>query len=882
MISVYPSRLDGEPFETHPHQDTTLIDWLRANVKGFDPDRRVLVVTVNGHAVDDLETRILSVDDVRLYPLPKNDTFNLFFNPAFHSKVGVMKYLMPKVKTPRTPDGQRRGSDLEEATATGNQPKLNGVIREIAGRHRVYPDNLAPVHRYFGTPREQWAEMLLCVGVGKFDIPASRVKVGDTPIISLGDNAEYKVYPPGASLAGDTAAEWWHPAPEVGSTSTGAAGLELKATFSVAPVPTAEAYQFDGFEIAIPAGAGSYPTGWAAGMIVRVVALRDYTVTPTTIQGDMTALQPFVGMNVEIVGANAGLYVVESFDGVDTITLAYPGGGSVASLVAGSMSIGYAGLRYRITAAGPQVIAVDRLTDTGDTDLDWPGWPLFTTSAATLHLDGSTQEGDWIGPFAACPDGELTSELEHDLQFPSGLVRIDSGDGGVRSVSVTVEFQWRDRDIAGAWTSVRKTYTGAQLDAIGYTERVVLPYPMRPECRYRRIGAKSTDTNTQDRVQWYGLRAKLPIKTIYEDVTVMTVRVRGGEQISNQSDSLINVEATRVLPIRTGEGVWDVETPTRDITPWIAYVTRSIGYTDAELDFAELDRLQSIWASRGDRYDIVHESATTAKEAINKALAVGYAEMTLENGRLTAVRDEPRTTFEQMYTPQNMTKELSRSVDAIRHDDYDGVDVQYVDGRTWTVETIQCRLPGDIGRKVRRVEASGITDRTRAWRFGMRERRVEAYRRWSNSWATELDALNSRYLGYVSVSADVPGWQQSALLTSFTTGNGMTLLESSEPLDWAAEGVHMVAIRKPDGTVSGPYVATRVDDWRMTIPAIDFTPDVSWKIEPPHLQFGPATRWCYPVLITDVKPSGTSSVSVSAVNYDERVYLDDDNSPPMA
>src|SRR5690606_30578601 len=154
-----------------------------------------------------------------------------------------------------------------------------------------------------------------------------------------------------------------------------------------------------------------------------------------------------------------------------------------------------------------------------------------------------------------------------------------------------------------------------------------------------------------------GLRAKLPIKTTYEDVTVMTVRVRGGEQISNQSDSLINVEATRVLPIRTGEGVWDVETPTRDITPWIAYVTRSIGYTDAELDFAELARLQSIWASRGDRYDIAHESATTAKEAINKALAVGYAEMTLENGRLTAVRDEPRTTFEQMYTPQNMTKE---------------------------------------------------------------------------------------------------------------------------------------------------------------------------------------------------------------------------------
>lgn len=881
MISIYPSLLEGEPLETHPNRDVMLRDWLAANVgPDFDESKRVITITVNGETVDDWSTVVRSVDDVRIYPLPKNDTFNLFFNPAFHSKVGIMKYLMPKVKTPQTP-GQRKGSELEEATASGNKPKLNGVIREIAGRHRVYPDYLVPEHRYFGTPREQWVEMLLCVGKGKFDIPASTIKVGNTPIISLGDNAEYTVYPPGSPLVDQPAAECWYSSPEVAGTSTGAPGLELKATFTVEPSVDATSYQLNGFSITIPVGAGAYPTGWAAGMIARIEAVQPYTVTSTTIQGDMTALSPFVGMRIEIAGANAGVYEVETFNGTDTITLKYPGGGSVSGLTSGDMAIGYEGLRFRLTAANSATITVDRLTNTGATDLTWPGFPTYTTAKVDITLDGSSQEGDWIGPFAACPPGKLALEIEHDLMFPNGLIHIGSK-GQYINRSVNVEFQYRDRSIAGAWTTVAKTYTQRTLDVVGFTEKTTLPYAMDVECRYRRIGARSTDSNIQDRVQWYGLRAKMPHKTSYEGVTVIAVKIKGGERISNQSDSLVNVVATRVLPVRSGTGTWDVETPTRDIVPWVAYVARSVGYTDAEIDLLELDVLGELWASRGDRYDYSHESSTTAKEAINKALRAGFAELTIDRGRITAVRDQLRSVFEEMYTPQNMTRALVRQVDLIQPNDYDGVDVQYVDGNTWQVETVKCRLPGDEGRKVRKVEAAGITNETGAWRYGMRERRRDAYRRWSLTWSTELDALNSRYLAYVSVSSDVPGYQQSALMVNFMSGNDMTLIESSEPLQWTEAAIHMIAIRKPDGTLAGPYVATRVDDFRLTVPELNFTPDVSWKIEPPHLQFGPASRWCYPALITDVKPSGITSVNVSAENYDERVYADDDAFPPVA
>jgi hypothetical protein len=63
------------------------------------------------------------------------------------------------------------------------------------------------------------------------------------------------------------------------------------------------------------------------------------------------------------------------------------------------------------------------------------------------------------------------------------------------------------------------------------------------------------------------------------------------------------------------------------------------------------------------------------------------------------------------------------------------------------------------------------------------------------------------------------------------------------------------------------------------VPSLDFEPDVSWDIEPPHLLFGETTRWCYPVLITSIAP-GDYSADVEALNYDVRVYADDNNFAP--
>ncbi len=890
MIRIYSSKLAGEVVEQHQASGCTLDAWLSANVRSYKRmDSPPISVHLNGEllTVDDWASVEIGTDDqVDIYPEPKNDTFNLLFNPAFHSKIGIMQFFMPE--TPKQHDNNnRKGADLDAATARGNQVKINSVIREIAGRRKIYPDYLLPLRRYFSAPTEQWAEMLLCIGKGKFDLPASRILVGDTPIISLGADAQFQIYQPGADLSAETAAVWWHSVSEVGSSSTGTAGLELKATFAVSPTPTASAYIFSGDLITIPTGAGSFPDGWAAGMIVRIVAPEQYTVGSAGgrdyLEGSLAWLAPFAGMTIEIAGAATGTYVIDEFTlGVagepDRMTLNYQNGAPVAGLPLGpaSLSIGYDGLRYRVTAASASAISVERLTDTGGVDqTDWPGFNSFSSTSASIALDGSTVEGNWCGPFACCPEGEKATELEWDVMFGNGLFIMNKYNNAV-AYSVSVELQYRDISTAGAWTSVRKTYTTASLDQIGFTERVTLPYPMRAEVRMRRLGAKSGDTSVSDEVQWYGLRSNLPVKKSYEGVTTIALRIRGGNRLSSKSEQLISVEPTRVLPVRSGSGSWDVETPTRDIVPWIAHVARSIGYSDADLDMAELERLGAIWASRGDYFDYSADSSMTVKRVLNDAMQAGFATLTIDRGRIRPVRDEPRTTFEQPYTPQNMKEPLVRQFSARKPDDFDGVDVEYTDGITWQIETVECRLPGDMGRRVEKIKVEGVTGRTQAWRIGMRQRMIQKYRRWGYRFSTEMDALNSRYLSYVPLQDDVPGYGQSALMLSYYGG----IIESSEPLDWSAGGAHVVGIRRPDGTLSGPYAATRIDEYRLSIAGLDFAPDTSWSIEPPHLLFGPLNRWSYPALITSISPSGTDGANVQAVNYDARVYTFDDATPP--
>lgn len=892
-LRIFLNALSDTPYETHDLAGyETLGAWLAANVKDYDPnaEQRFAVETPDGPLALD---EPLAGRDVRMILQPRGtDPFSITA-ALFKGVQAAFRAFMPKI--PGVPNSNTsQGKSLSTANIRGNRVKLGDVIREVGGFAKVYPDYLVPQRSYFVNKTEQWVESLFCVGVGSFQFAPGGVKVGETSLVALDTAASFQIYEPGADLSGDRRSDWWHSAEEVGASSTGTAGLELTVSTAVTQGVTASSMQFNGATLTIPTGQGTFPDDWDIGQVIRIVAPYPYTftdgATPTDrdiVTGPLGMVTAAPGDLIEIAISNFGSYEVETFDLMAGMTLNFEWGDPATSLTPGTFSaaIGPKGLLYRITnvdASARSYIQVERLTTAGTVDSGWSGFDPLTTGSFSVTLPPDAFEGGYRGPFPAVPENEVCTAFEVDVFFPSGLCGIGR-EGQIYTISGFYDVEWRDIAVGGAWNVVHISHAGGTRDQQGFTDRIDLPYAMRPEIRIKKVfvnqGGNST-SEYQDTMQWYNLRGRIDrIPRSYAGVTCLAVTLRSSDRIANQSESLISCEVTRKLPKRSG-GSWSAPVATRDITAFAAYILNTLGYSDAQMNLPEFDALQSIWSSRGETFDAAITDTSTAKKVLNDVFGAGMGEYTMDGGKVRPVRDGVRTAIEAAYSPQNHTKGLTMSVSFPGPDDYDGCEVTFTNADTWQQDTVSYFLPGDQGLRVEKLSVVGVTDRTRAWRIAARSRRAGAYRRKTFKWSNELDGRVSRYLSYVLVSDDVPGFGQSALMRSFQVVGGATRIGVTEKFDWPGSGA-VAAVRRPDGSCWGPYAATRIDDFTLSVPAvIDFTPTLDSSIEPPHVLFGELQRFAYPVLMTAINPNGMASTDMQAVGYDSRVYDEDNNSPP--
>src|SRR5690625_3212995 len=230
-LLVYPSTLPGQPLERYEAHGVTLDQWLRDNVPSYHPgDQQPISATVNGVVVGPAqwaETYITHDTVVELRPQPQGASLIV---AAVAAVVAVAATILLRPSIPSQSNRRStRGSSIYEANAQGNRPKLGDVIPEIAGRHKTYPDYLTAPRRYFVEPKVQALDLLLCVGRGEYDIQDDEIRIGSTPLPSLGGSVNYQIFPPGANVTGHIAHRRWYNAPEVGAT-TGGSGIRLLST----------------------------------------------------------------------------------------------------------------------------------------------------------------------------------------------------------------------------------------------------------------------------------------------------------------------------------------------------------------------------------------------------------------------------------------------------------------------------------------------------------------------------------------------------------------------------------------------------------------------------------------------------------------------------
>lgn len=958
-LEVFVSVFSSAPLETHqvPH-GVTLRSFLDANMPGHENKP-------NLQFTQPLDIPVIG--NVACYLAPEKNAVQSILKPIFK----ILGLAPTKAKTPRQ---QAQGKDIELSTVQGNIVKYGQSVREAFGKNKIYPDIIVPPRRYFENKRDHWTEMLLCLGVGEFDAPLSEIRFGGSPVIGLGAGAYARVYHPGASLAGESAAQWWHTVKEVGSTSSGSSGIPLTTTSTVQRVSPDGLYLVSGKTITAM-GDQLFPDDWENGMYLTIETLRTYSAAGATLSGDFTGLQVTAGDEVVLNGDYVGVFEVDTFtpptgssqgsasvwtaDSAPELTYSATNAtfvvnvGSVAGVFAVSddyadegalisalnsmldetslrgiarfepglsivelptysgrritvnntaggarmfgdinaanaatvtgtaatsgtgaklklvdfvadsgnvqLSINKEGERFVITGATPTQIVVDRVDENNVST--WLGWGAgFETLNALIQIDPDSLEGGWVGSFSATPGNELCSAIEYDVMLTQGLGHVDKK-GNLNPENIAVEIRYRE-DNNDPWITVEKWWNGSYKDAVAFTGLIEINPPRRiMEVQMRRLWGESQSLQIVDAAEWFGLRSKIVGSPLsYPDFTTIAIRVKG--IISQETEEMVSSVCTRML-----NGV-----PERSIAAAVRYIAKR-----AELDEDALDDLDAIWQARGDTFDFSFEKQATIKQALQTALSPGFAEFTIDSGQVKPVREaiippELEDAYTHSFSYQNTTGGISTSYNLDREDQVDGIDVEYIDERTFRIETIRCEEPGSLGLKVEKLTADGIINRDRAYRWGMRQLMDRKYSRVQHKARTMLDALNASYGGYVSFINEVPGWSQSALVAR-VNGNE---IRSTEPLDWQDSETHVIALRRADGTMTKAQVATRIDKYTASAPQ-------PWDFIPiPHetiIYFGIEERTFNKGIVRSVTPSGMQA-TITAVGYNPLKYQYDDAEAP--
>lgn len=505
-----------------------------------------------------------------------------------------------------------------------------------------------------------------------------------------------------------------------------------------------------------------------------------------------------------------------------------------------------------------------------------------TDSAQACNID------TFLGPFVASAAGSTSNYLAFDFILPRGLYYYET-DGSLSTRNVTAEMWARAIDDSGTPTGAWTNISGLGLDFTAATttpQRQSVKHGVgtaRYEVMVRRTDVKDTSTSAGHELLWGSARAYLPGSQNYGNVTMLALRMRASNSLSQAASRKINAIVNRKLPIWNGT-TWSAPTVTRSIAWALADIARAAyggKRADARIDLAGLLALDAIWTARGDRFDGIFDSTMTVWEAQQQVAKAGRAIPVEQGGVLRYVRDGAQTLPVAMFTTRNIVRG-SLKIDYTMPSDEtaDAIDVEYFDSGVWQPRTVRAALPGSAEANVAKLKLFGVTGRDHAWREGMYMAAANRYRRRHVSFSTEMDGFIPTLGDLIALQHDVPSWGQAGEVTAY---DGVTAVTTSEPLDWSAGGAHVIAFRKRDGSVDGPYVATAgatANDVVIASPSAAIY--TGGAAERTHYAFGPTDAQYIEARMVSARPRSDSQADLVAVIESDFVHTAETGAIPGA
>lgn len=502
------------------------------------------------------------------------------------------------------------------------------------------------------------------------------------------------------------------------------------------------------------------------------------------------------------------------------------------------------------------------------------------------ELKGSAEwEGDgYVGPFVLNPVDTVANEIGIDIVFPRGLYYAnDSGGLDSRTITWVIEARLIDDDDApvgaGSWTILgSESRTAADNTPIRLTFTYTLATPGRYEVRARRTDARDTSSRAGHEIRWAGLKAFVDGPDSFPDVTLLLVKMRATDNLSQRTARAVNVIQTRKLPVWDAVGGWSAPVATRSIVWALADVARAeygAALADSRLPLADLVALDAVLAGRGDLFDGVFDSKTTVWDALTRIARCGRAVPILQGGIVRIVRDGPQTLPVAMFGPRNIVKgSLTISYIMPSDDTADSVTVEYFNQRTWKPAEVTMALADSAAEKPATVSLFGAVALAHAEREGLYMAADNRYRRKLVTFRTELEGLIPTYGDLIAVTHDMPRWGQGGEVVAWDPV--AEVLTLSEPPVWTEGETHYIALRDRDGAVAGPFACEAgAGAFQVQLTeALTITPYVGSAEERTYFSFGPGAKWTQLCRVLGVRPrSGGEQVEISAVAEDARVHV---------
>ena len=514
----------------------------------------------------------------------------------------------------------------------------------------------------------------------------------------------------------------------------------------------------------------------------------------------------------------------------------------------------------------------------------FPDNVVSSEAVGGIALKKPSEGGDWSGPFVTNPPETTTNQIAVDVAWPGGLYRYnDKGKKRTANCHWVLQAQRIDDsgNAAGDWFNL------IDQDKWDETEKpVYLSYNFpvaagRYQVRMRLYEPASLDGQIVDQMSWQGLKAFLPSKASYGDVTMLAMMIKAGAQVNGQTSRKVNVIGTRILPVWDG-AQW-TEQATRSPAWAIADVFRNTtygrGWPDKRINLDGLLAHAQTWAQRGDTYDGVFDTKVTVWDAVTQIARVGRAMPMYFAGVVEVIRDAPRSVPTIMITPDNMVQgSLKIDYSYPSYDTPDYVVVEYTNDKTWQPETVPCALTGSPKKQPKNVQLTGVTSRDQAFREGMYMAAANRDQRKFVTVQVEMEGYIPRYGDRIDVSHDTPAWGITGRILSYDAASGT--LTTSEPLAWYAGQNHYVALRALDGSTQGPYrVLQGADLYHMVLTGLTDEQKAALYIsdgshaEPTLYAFGPGSQQAQSLILLRATPQGNDRVELYGVNYAASVHL---------